>query len=295
MAKRRMSPAGLEAAQLARLRHIRKLARIRHPDGIPANRDGALLMLAMAGCGLDEAGVRSIAPAFLQTWDRIQADVLKRGGLKAFTADSVGNMVSLLDAERTAHRLWTIRPCDVDWHVVQQRRRQAKSARQNNRNKERRAALKAAADQVRDLDVREEALLSLLTDNWQPVSQLEGILDGGRAWRDGHGKKLTGNSLRRAVHRAADRLVEAKRAQTLTIEKAGKWKEDKRFIRKCPCGADLRLDGKKLPTASMQELPNNIGLTPGQDRVADRLNVPPGRLDQDGKKLPTGSDAQKCP
>jgi hypothetical protein len=123
-----------------------------------------------------------------------------------WTGQQLGNMVKLTNAERERLQLWSLRPWDVDWHVVQTRVRERRRARWRKRARDHRKAVRMTKTLAKDLDERSESLFVLMDTRWTSVAKLAIAVAGGRAWCRPDGKSLAGESLRVTVRRALDEL-----------------------------------------------------------------------------------------
>ena len=125
-------------------------------------------------------------------------------GSRKWSASRLGDLVGLTDEERERWKLWPLRPCDLPWHKVQERRKERQRAADRERRRKRREVLKMA----RDLDAREESVfVALPCGRWTSVSDLITTLQGSRAWLAPDGYPLTNQSLRVLIHRALDKLA----------------------------------------------------------------------------------------
>jgi hypothetical protein len=209
--------------------HLLKLARARYgASGLPETAGGRDFATALLACGATAHEALKLAPWLDPDVDAIIEEV-NRLGARHFTPLRLGETARLTDKERTDHRLWSLRPNDIAWHIVQERRRAAKSAYNSGRNKRRRAKARAIRDVTADLDVRAEALSVALDGTWKSLPAIASVIGKGKAWRGPNGRLLTGNSLRQAFKRAADDLVNVGRAES-TVD-SGRRGQPVRFLR----------------------------------------------------------------
>lgn len=195
-AKRRLDPV-----QAATFRYwaLKALARARWGFRLPDDHHGRAMLRAMLLTGTTGPEAQRLCP-----W--LPSDELE--GLirwaddqdpKHWNSDRFGNLVELTDDEREALGLWLLRPSDVDWHVVQERRK----ARKEERRHQQRELIKMARNEPR----REESLLFLIGRDWDYALKLPDKIKGGVAWRNKRdGNPITGNSLKALVYQALDSL-----------------------------------------------------------------------------------------
>ena len=183
-AKRAQSKETKEALRRAvRLRHLRWLANDRH--GVHDDQHNRLLLKAMLAWGMEGPAALEWAP-----WvrDELQ-DIINEVDSKPpwhWTSERIGQMVELTGEERERGKLFSMRPCDVEWSVIQERNRGRKRERDRKRVSDKRRRVKMGID----LDVRAESIFATLDGTWMPVSTLAKKLAGGRAWRTPDGAPL---------------------------------------------------------------------------------------------------------
>jgi hypothetical protein len=120
-------------------------------------------------------------------------------GSKKWSSARLGDLVELTDEERERWKLWPIRPCDVPWWKIQQRRKERNRAANRERMRKRREAMEMA----KDLDERQESIWAAAPPGgWVSIRELVTRLRSGRAWA-----ALNDNSLRRVVRRTVDRMA----------------------------------------------------------------------------------------
>jgi hypothetical protein len=196
-----ITKANAARRRAVRLRHLRWLAR--HRGGVPDDRHGRLLLTAALAWGMEGPDAHRWARWITADELRSIIDAVDAKPPRHWTSERIGQMIELTDEERERGQLWSIRPCDVGWCVVKERKRQRKNAYNRERNREQRRRQEMATD----LDVREETILAALNTTWTPVSVLATKLAGARAWRAPDGQPISGKSLREIVRRCAGRLV----------------------------------------------------------------------------------------
>jgi hypothetical protein len=186
-----------------RRRHLIQLAALRHYRGVlPDDRHGRCMLEALLACGMTGPDAQRWAPWIAP--DELQHMINDVDATpQHWTAQRLGELVELTDAEREAGRLWSLHPCDIEWSAVQQRAKERRRGRDRVRKHRKREWMKMA----KDLDVREEALFVAIGTKWMPVSELVAKVAGGRAWNAPDGWPITEPSLRRIVGRSLDRLV----------------------------------------------------------------------------------------
>src|SRR5207249_3155316 len=96
------------------------------------DRHGRALLIALLACGLSEPHARVWAPWASPEELRIMA--IDVDG-KQWSSERLGELVELSYAERQTWRLWSLRPCDVPWQIVQADRGERKRARDRNYRK----------------------------------------------------------------------------------------------------------------------------------------------------------------
>lgn len=146
----------------------------------------------------------------------------------------LGRLVKLTDDERADHKIYALRPHDVEWEVVQERRRVAKIAYNAARNKRRKAEQRqreASFANGHDLSDRAEQLSLAIGPEWVRVPDLVALV-ATSDWRGRDGQKLTGNSLVQAVKRALDELAAFKPPKIESEMVAGRRGLDVRRVRK---------------------------------------------------------------
>jgi hypothetical protein len=120
-------------------------------------------------------------------------------GSKKWSSARLGDLVELTDEERERWKLWPLRPCDVPWWKIQERRKERHRAADRERKRKRREALNMA----KDLDERQESIWAAAPPGgWASIRELVTRVRGGRAWGT-----LKDNSLRRVVRRTVDRMA----------------------------------------------------------------------------------------
>ena len=121
-----------------------------------------------------------------------------------WTAEKLGTHLNLTDADRTRLRITTIAPCDLTKSERAKRRADRKRERDRNRQRQKRQAERW--QRTLDLSQRTERVRSTLSDKWQLASE---IADACAPDFNG----LCGRSLRRAINRALNKLVQARMAE----------------------------------------------------------------------------------
>jgi hypothetical protein len=195
MSKRKLTAAVTARIEMIRRRHLKALATMRH--GNPTIRSRALLT-ALLACGMTGPEVQRYAPWLAPDDLQRMIDDIDAVPKQHWTAQRLGALVKLTDEERERGRLWSLRPCGIEWSVIQERVKERKRARDRARNGKRREMAKMA----KDLDVREEALFVTIGINWMLVSDLVAKVASGRAWCG-----ISEPSLSVLVRRNLDRLV----------------------------------------------------------------------------------------
>jgi hypothetical protein len=197
-----MTAAEAARIDVIRRRHLKALAFMRRHNN-PTDRCDRALLTALLACGMTGPEALQRAPWIAPNDLQHIIDDVDAVSKQHWTARRLGALVKLTDEERERGRLWSLRPCDIAWSVVQERVRERRRRRDRERNRKRREIAKMA----KDLDVREEALFVVITSRWMPVSELTAKMAGGRAWNAPDGVPITGPSLLVLVHRSLDRLV----------------------------------------------------------------------------------------
>lgn len=166
---------------------------------MPDDYDGRAMLKALLLTGLTGPEARRLCPWL--SFDELEGLIRWSDceDPKVWNGDRLGNLVSLLDDEREALGLWLLRPSDVDWHVVQERRKQ----RKNERRQQQKEMIRMAMNEP----MREESLLFLIGKEWEYAAKLPDKIKGGVAWRNKRdGSPITGNSLKARVYEALDGL-----------------------------------------------------------------------------------------
>jgi hypothetical protein len=199
--KRRMlSAADLARVAAVRLRHLKKLAAMRHRGVLPDDRRGRDHLTALLACGLTGPEARRLAPWLAAR--ELDDMIAQMDRPELWTAQRLGALVELTDEERERGQLWSLHPVDVSWSDVKERAKGRHRTRSRDYQRNRRARLRAVQAMARDLDLREESLLTAMGPAWMPASRLLAQVKGGRAW-----KKLSASSLRVVAHRTLDALA----------------------------------------------------------------------------------------
>jgi hypothetical protein len=170
---------------------------------LPDNIHGYYLLKALVITGATESEVYAWAPWLTPQQLRTLLTELNAVPLSYWTPERLGTLVELLDSERELLKLWLLRPCDIEWYIVQARSRTRAKVRNRKQMRERRKLPTMA----KTLDVRTEAVLALLDNKWRSASQLAANIEGGSAWCKSDGQPLAGASLRVTLHRALDELL----------------------------------------------------------------------------------------
>src|ERR1700730_9142739 len=104
--------------QRRRLKHLRMLAAMRYKGDLPDDVHGRNMLMAMLACGLTGPDAQTWAP-----WIKPQQleDMIATVESREWNGDALGNLVELTDAEREEGKLFSMRPCDIDWAYVQAR------------------------------------------------------------------------------------------------------------------------------------------------------------------------------
>jgi hypothetical protein len=160
------------------------------------------LLKALVATGATEHEARLWAPWITTPLLRTLAAEIDAVPMGYWSPERLGKLVELTNQEREAEELWQLRPCDVDWHLVQAREHERRKARNRARARMKREALNMTKQLARDLDVREESVLVAIGTKWTPVSKVIDMVRGGRAWQ-----ALVGSSLKVIMHRVLDKLV----------------------------------------------------------------------------------------
>jgi hypothetical protein len=195
--------------QRRRLKHLRKLALRRYGCNWTPPNDvhGRNMLLAMLACGLTGPDAHKLArwvtPQQLQ-------DMISTAESREWDPDDLGNLVELLDEEREADKLWSMRPCDRDWPDVQARRHERKKVYDAEYARRSYAEKKENITMNKYLSVREEAIYDFLLHaggKWT-VKRLVAQFADHPAFRRPDGPQLTGGSLRSSIRVELDRLKE---------------------------------------------------------------------------------------
>ena len=167
------------------------------------------MLTALLACGITGPAAQRLAPWLLPNRNselKELIDLVDACSRSVFSSKYLGQLVELTDKERTDYKIFSLRPVDVPWSTVQARRRQRKNLYNRERNKAQRAKANATRAFTHDLDVRAEALYAALDAKWKSLPALATLIGKADAWRMPDGRLLTGNSLRQAMKRAADKL-----------------------------------------------------------------------------------------
>jgi hypothetical protein len=207
--RRRMSEADVARVVAIRRRHLLKLARMRR--GAKDGEHGRNMLKALLACGMTGPDAQKWAP-----WlppKKLQSVIAEVDSVPSsyWTADRLGDLVELTDAERESGKLWSLRPCDVQWSHVQDRVYERKKARDRASQCRKRARNKEALKMAKDLDVREETLFVAVCSKgkaWTSAMALTSKIEHARSFHAPDGWPIAGASLRTIVHRNLDRLAE---------------------------------------------------------------------------------------
>jgi hypothetical protein len=225
------------------------------------------MLRAMLATGATEHEARSWAPwAKTRKLKALDAEI-NALPLYHWMPKRLGDLVELTDEEREADQLWLLRPCDVDWHVVQARVLERRRARNRANVRKSREEAKMANNLSADLDVRNESLWLRTGAEWTDAPCLMRKAAGTRAWRKPNGRPITGAALRVVVHRALDELqaqglIESKTEPgrnglpTRLVRRYAKQRGDTGFVTVTTVTAGNRMKWAQLPlqTLSPQKL-----------------------------------------
>jgi hypothetical protein len=222
-----MTEADAASVAAIRRRQLMKLATSRHRGRVlPHDQHGRSLLKALLACGMTGPAAQRWAPWIAPDELQHMINDVDATPPQHWTAQQLGKLVELTDDERERGKLWSLRPCDVEWSAVQERAKERRRGRDRVRKHRKREWMKMA----KDLDVREEALFVAIATKWMPVSELAAKVAGGRAWRCPDGLPVSKPSLRRVVGRSLDRLVASGLIESKT--KPGRNGFPTRFIRR---------------------------------------------------------------
>jgi hypothetical protein len=188
------------ARQRRQLNHLRTLAWMR---GISDDRRGRNLLTGLLAVGLTGPEAQELAPWLSPVALQDIIDNVDRIPGWEWTSSRLGDLVELTDEERERGKLWSLRPCDVSWPAVQERRRQDNKARAADYSRAYRERVRIA----KDMDVRSAAVFALLSTSWKVASGLAGELKNGKAFRTADGREIIGRSLRMLINRELDKLA----------------------------------------------------------------------------------------
>jgi hypothetical protein len=145
----------------------------------------------------------------------------------------LGNQLEVTFDQWKMLHLRTIAVCDddVEQAKLKDYRRMQKCEQKRN-ERARRAAREQRLAANGDLSLREESLFDATDSRWRSLAELAAEIGGGDAWRETGARRrpLTGNSLRQAIKRAADRLQKLQRIEDKTEN--GPRGEPHRFVRR---------------------------------------------------------------
>jgi hypothetical protein len=199
--------------QRRRLKHLRMLAAMRYKGDLPDDVHGRNMLMAMLACGLTGPDAQTWAP-----WIKPQQleDMIATVESREWNGDALGNLVELTDAEREEGKLFSMRPCDIDWAYVQARQSYRKKTRDAERARRYRAGKMENLKKNKYLSVREEAIYDLLLHaggKWT-VSRLAAKMADHPAFKRPDGAQITAQSLLSRIRDALNHL----KAQGMTEE-----------------------------------------------------------------------------
>jgi hypothetical protein len=199
--------------QRRRLKHLRMLAAMRYKGDLPDDVHGRNMLMAMLACGLTGPDAQTWAP-----WIKPQQleDMIATVESREWNGDALGNLVELTDAEREEGKLFSMRPCDIDWAYVQARQSYRKKTRDAERARRYRAGKMENLKMNKYLSVREEAIYDLLLHaggKWT-VSRLAAKMADHPAFKRPDGAQITAQSLLSRIRDALNHL----KAQGMTEE-----------------------------------------------------------------------------
>lgn len=195
----------LDPERVSNLRHraLKSLAWARWCLRLPDDHDGRAMLKALLVTGM--SGSEALHLCRWLSSEELE-EVIQWADCadpKHWNGDRLGELVELMDDEREALELWPLRPCDVEWSVVQERRK----ARRNARVKEQRHRQQEMIEMAKSEPMREESLLFLIGKKWDFAMKLPEKIKGGVAWRNKRdGSQIIGNSLKARVYEALDNL-----------------------------------------------------------------------------------------
>lgn len=192
-----------ECAAHLRRKALKELAWERWRLRLPDDHHGRAMLSALLLTGMTGPEALRLCPWL--PFDELQglAQWADDQDPKSWNGDRLGELVELTDDEREALKLWPLRPCDVEWPVVQKRQRARKNAKARDQRRKQRELIEMA----RNEPMREESLLFLIGTDWDFAAKLPDKIKGGVAWRNKrNGRPITGNSLKARVFEALDGL-----------------------------------------------------------------------------------------
>jgi hypothetical protein len=124
------------------------------------------------------------------------------------SSEYIAELAKMPDKMRERFKLWSIRPFDVSWKFVQDRRYERKKQSNVISRQKRKVRLMQSRSEI---SREQSALLAIGPSTaWQSASIIAGLVAGGAAWRG-----LEGAALRMALKRTLDKLVKSERIESM--------------------------------------------------------------------------------
>jgi hypothetical protein len=186
---------------------------------LPNNEHGRDLLYLLLQHGMPFRDARRWAPwCSREEMDQLAEDA---DAVESHPED-IATLAKIPDKMRERYKLWAIRPCDVPWHVVKERKRQRKNQNNPTIKRNRKERLMQSRS---DISRETSALLAIGPSTaWQSASIIAGLVGGGVAWRG-----LEGAALRMALKRTLDKLEKSGRIESMI--RLGQNEMRTRFVR----------------------------------------------------------------